>query len=143
VIAVKPAPGLVISYRFLWHEQRKRGQEEGHKERPCLILGTEREADGSLLIVVLPITHAPPVDPELAKEVPAAVRKHLQLDDERCWIVLGEANIFYWPGMDLCRSAPGDSLVYERVPPRLFEKVRREYLALARAGRARAVKRTG
>ena len=66
----------------------------------------------------------------------------MQLDDERCWIVLAEWNEFVWPGPDLGRSAPGDMLIYERLPPRLFEKIRRRFITTVRAGKAAAVRRT-
>ena len=32
-----PEPGLVISYAYLWDHEAQRGQEEGRKDRPCVI----------------------------------------------------------------------------------------------------------
>ncbi len=140
---VKPGRGLVISYAYLWRSESIAGREEGIKERPVLIVSATPQPEGWERVVVLPITHAPPAGPDLAREIPVAIRRHLRLDDERCWIVVGEANVFHWPGPDLGHSAPGDSLVYERVPPRFFEKVRQEFVTQVRAGRMLAVKRTG
>ena len=40
---------------------------------------------------------------------PDTVKRRLELDDERSWIVLTEANRFIWPGPDLRPSTPGDS----------------------------------
>lgn len=38
---------LVISYPYLWHHEHRAGQEEGQKNRPCVIvLAVKREADG-------------------------------------------------------------------------------------------------
>jgi hypothetical protein len=96
-----PVPGLVIRYSYLWAEDHRRGREEGVKDRPCaIILITAKTQDGPA-VTVLPITHAPPSDPNLAVEIPAAVKRRLGLDDERSWVVLTEANRFIWPGPDL------------------------------------------
>jgi hypothetical protein len=32
-----PEVGLVISYGYLWHYEHQAGQEEGRKDRPCVI----------------------------------------------------------------------------------------------------------
>jgi len=127
----------------IWHSEFAAGREEGVKERPVLIVSAAPQPEGWQRVVVLAITHTPPAEPGLAREVPVVIRRHLRLDDERCWIVLGEANVFQWPGPDLGHSAPGDSLIYERVPPRFCDKLVVEFAALVRAGRARAVQRTG
>jgi hypothetical protein len=59
-----PEPGLVISYAYLWRYEHDVGQEEGRKDRPSVIvLAIEREADGTTIVTVLPITHSPPADP--------------------------------------------------------------------------------
>ena len=137
-----PEPGLVISYAYLWHTEFMDGKEEGLKDRPCLIVSATPQAEGWQRVLVLPITHSTPSDPGLALEIPAAVRRHLRLDDERCWIILSETNEFHWPGPDLGHSAPGNALVYERVPPRLFEKIRQRFIAAITAGQSARVRRT-
>jgi hypothetical protein len=59
-----PEPGLVISYAYLWHREGQAGQEEGSKDRPSVIvLAVEREADGAIIVTVLPITQGLPSDP--------------------------------------------------------------------------------
>ena len=79
-----PEPGLVISYAYLWHHEHEAGREEGRKDRPSVIvLAVERSANDMTVVVVLPITHAAPADPTAAVEIPAAVKRHLGLDDER------------------------------------------------------------
>ena len=45
---------------------------------------------GDRVVTVLPITHSVPADPELAVEIPAAVKRRLRLDDDRSWVVLTE-----------------------------------------------------
>jgi len=68
------------------HEARG-GQEEGRKDRPCVIaLAVERRRDGETLVTVAPVTHRPPDDAAAAVEIPRAVKIHLGLDDERSWV---------------------------------------------------------
>ena len=142
--ATSPEPGLVISYAYLWHSEYLSGQEEGLKDRPCVIISATPQPGGWQRVLVLPITHSPPSSLDLVQEIPVTVRQHLRLDDERCWIILSEMNEFHWPGPDLGRSAPGHELVYERLPPRFFEKIRQRFIATitACAGRATRVRRT-
>ena len=79
-----PEPGLVISYAYLWNYESQGGQEEGRKDRPCVImLAVQREPDGETLVTVLPVTHRPPEDSRAAVEIPRAVKRHLGLDDDR------------------------------------------------------------
>jgi hypothetical protein len=144
VTSTSPEPGLVISYAYLWHSQSVQGVEEGYKERPCVIVSAEIQAQTSLRVLVLPMTHSTPApaNRDLTQEVPPTLCRHLRLDDGRCWIVLTEANEFQWPGPDLGHSAPGNALVYERLPPRFFEKVRHRFITAVKAGKAAAVRRT-
>jgi hypothetical protein len=96
----------VIRYSYLWMEEHKRGQEEGIKDRPCaVILVVVDEAER--VVTVLPISHAPPVDSNLAVEIPPLVKRRLYLDDERSWVVLTKDNRFIWPGPDLRPRTPG------------------------------------
>jgi uncharacterized protein YifN (PemK superfamily) len=139
-----PVPGLVIRYSYLWRSEHRRGQEEDVKHRPCaIVLVTSNEAEGQL-VTVLPISHAPPADPELAVEIPAATKRRLGLDDDRSWVVLTEANRFLWPGPDLQPARPGDpeSIASGRLPYALFEAIRRKFIAAIRARRAGLVQRT-
>ena len=70
-----PEPGLVISYAYLWDHEAQSGQEEGRKDRPCVIaLAVERQQDGETLVTVLPVTHRPPDDAAAAVEIPLAVK---------------------------------------------------------------------
>lgn len=65
----EPVPGLVIRYSYLWAEEYRRGLEEGAKDRPCAVILVSTEENGERLVTVLPITHAPPSDPDLAVEL--------------------------------------------------------------------------
>lgn len=93
-----PVPGLVIRYSYLWSHEAAAGREEGSKDRPCAVLFTVTTRVGKRVATVLPVTHTPPSEPELAVEIPAATKARLGLDDARSWIVLTEANCFVWTG---------------------------------------------
>jgi hypothetical protein len=140
----EPAPGLVIRYSYLWAEEHRRGQEEGVKDRPCAVILVTTNEDDERVVTVLPISHAPPVDPKLAVEIPAPVKRRLKLDDERSWVVLTEANRFIWPGPDLRPSKPGDaaSVGYGPLPFALFEQIRTKFVAAIRAKRTSVVPRS-
>jgi hypothetical protein len=143
----KPTPGLVVRYSYLWYREHLEGRDEGQKDRPCAIIAALRvDENGDTRALVLPITHTPPDHPALAVEIPAAVKKRLQLDDARSWVVLSEWNEFVWPGPDL-RRLPGKTdatVAYGMIPPELFAAIRDKFLALAlaNAGQAQRVPRT-
>jgi hypothetical protein len=138
-----PVPGLVIRYSYLWHAEYLRGQEEGVKDRPCAIILTTRNDEGDEVVTVLPVTHTPPENPALALEIPAATKARLGLDTDRSWIILTEANRFIWPGPDL-RPAGGnlDSVAYGLLPQAFFTQMKERFVAILKAGQARAVART-
>lgn len=102
-----PEPGLVISYAYVWDREARRGQEEGRKDRPCVItLVVERHPGEETVVTVLPVTHRPPDDPAAAVEIPQPVKRYLGLDGERSWVIVSEGDRFVWPGYDL-RKVPG------------------------------------
>jgi hypothetical protein len=137
-----PEPGLVISYAYLWHFEHEAGQEEGRKDRPSVIvLAVERQADETTEVTVLPITHTPPADPTGAVEIPAAVKRHLGLDDERSWIIVSEGNEFDWPGYDLRKIGHADRYDYGFLPPRLLNLVLEAFMTWHRANRAKLTSR--
>lgn len=44
-----PAPGLVISYAYLWRDQDAAGAAEGRKNRPCAVVVTTVDEEGDTL----------------------------------------------------------------------------------------------
>ncbi len=64
-----PAPGLVISYSYLWRGEYRAGAEEGRKARACAIVVVAEDEDGEMLVYVAPVTHSRPDDPH-AVELP-------------------------------------------------------------------------
>jgi hypothetical protein len=140
-----PVPGLVIRYSYLWYAEQLQGREEGQKDRPCAIVAAMRsDENGRTRVLVLPITHSPPDRPDLAVEIPAKVKRRLQLDDSPSWVVLTEWNEFVWPGPDLRRlpDATVSSVAYGMLPPSLFAAIRERFLALAVSRQASRVQRT-
>jgi hypothetical protein len=141
----EPVAGLVIRYGYLWRREYLEGRDEGRKDRPCAIVAALRvDENGDTRALVLPITHSPPENPDLAVEIPPKVKSRLQLDDDRSWVVLTEWNEFVWPGHDL-RRRPGStdaSVAYGMLPPRFFAAIRERFLAIAKAGDARRVPRS-
>lgn len=121
----EPEPGLVISYAYLWHREHRAGRREGIKDRPCVVvLSARRGPDDAFRVLVAPVTHRPPDDPDTAVAIPPRVKQHLGLDDAPSFIVVDELNEFVWPGFDL-RAVPGEPLrfAYGFLPPRLFSQV--------------------
>jgi hypothetical protein len=108
-----PEPGLVISYAYVWDDEAQGGQEEGRKNRPCVIaIAVERQLGSETLVTVLPVTHRPPDIAAQAVEIPRAVKQHLGLDDDRSRVVVTEGDQFVSPGYDLPRVRRSDRYDY-------------------------------
>lgn len=136
-------PGLVIRYSYLWQAEYLRGQEEGVKDRPCAVILVTRDGEGGEMVTVLPITHSPPDNPALALEIPLGTKARLGLDSERSWVILTEANRFVWPGPDLRPVGSNlDSVAYGLLPQAFFNQMKERFVAILRAGQAKAISRT-
>lgn len=123
-----PIPGLVIRYAYLWKREADRGQIEGQKHRPCVVVVCVEEIDGEKIVTVAPITHSPPDHPEQAIALTAATRRRLGLDEERNWIMATEVNSFYWPGPDLAPTSSGE-YAYGELPAVVFGALVQKILA--------------
>ncbi len=77
-----PVPGLVLHYAYLWHDQHRRGLEEGSKYRPCVVVSAAVQEDDTVVTVV-PMTHSPPRVAGEAVEIPQTTKRRLGLDDRR------------------------------------------------------------
>lgn len=127
-----PFPGLVIHYGYLWHDQHRRGLEEGNKLRPSVVVLATRQDDGGTVVIVAPITHAAPRKDGDAVEIPPSTKRRLGLDDDRSWVVVTEVNRFLWPGYDLHPTPGSRDYVYGVLPPALFRQVRDRIAGYAR-----------
>ncbi len=139
-----PEPGLVVRYSYLWQREAAAGQEEGRKDRPCAVILARKDEKGQTRVFLLPISHSPPQQGDVAIEIPSQTKQRLGLDGVRSWVVVSEANMFAWPGPDL-RPAPGkgpESVAYGFLPPRFFNFIRDRFLALDLERKAALVART-
>lgn len=139
-----PFAGLVIRYSYLWGYEAKAGAQEGRKDRPCAIILLTRDEDGKNEITVLPVTHSPPTGDNRAIEIPMQIKKRLQLDDQRSWVVLTEANRFIWPGYDLRPSKVGDpsTIAIGALPYKFYEQIRLGFLQAVKKGGVSITART-
>ncbi|HLJ97971.1 MAG TPA: type II toxin-antitoxin system PemK/MazF family toxin [Gemmataceae bacterium] len=129
-----PYPGLVICYAHLWYDQHRLAQEEGSKDRPCVVVLSVTSEDGDTAVTVAPITRTPPKVAGDGVEIPTATGQRLGLDGERSWVIVTEVNRFHWPGPDLRQvhsSRPG-TYEYGFLSPGLFRQVRAGIVAAAK-----------
>jgi hypothetical protein len=96
-----PRPGLVLCYAYLWKREFEAGLREGRKDRPVVVVLARRDLGPSRVIYVAPVSHSAPAASHEAVEIPAAVKRHLGLDDGASFISATEMNVFVWPGPDL------------------------------------------
>lgn len=125
-----PIPGLVIRYSYLWKRKADRGQIEGQKHRPCVVVVCVESIDGETVVTVAPITHTKPDDLSQAIELSPATRRRLGLDAQKNWIVATEVNTFFWPGPDLAPTAAG-SYEYGELPAVVFNALKAKILGAA------------
>ena len=137
----EPRPGLVIRYDYLWSREALAGRVQG-KDRPACLVAASEPTLSPRFVVILPITHAPPTGDTVGIEIPAAVCRALNLDDERSWVVVSEYNVDAWPNAGL-EPIPGRSGVfaYGFIPPGLFAAVKSRFLEIARSKSRRGVRR--
>ena len=138
-----PIPGLVVSYTYLWRREHERGQEEGLKDRPCVVVLSSEVRGDVTIVTVVPVTRQPPVKGDEALELPGPTKLRLGLDATPSWIVLTEVNSFVWPGPDLKPKSGTDParFAYGVIPPRLFGKLRSRLASALRARRISIVRR--
>ena len=121
----------MISYAYLWRPEHDAGEEEGRKNRPCVIVLSVEQQKSVTQVTVAPITHSKPSGDSIGLEIAPRVKQHLGLDHETSWVILSEVNQFIWPGYDL-RPVPGKQgeYTYGFLPPRLFETIKAGILDL-------------
>jgi hypothetical protein len=137
----EPTPGLVVRYDYLWSRLAAAGRTQG-KDRPaCIVVASDSETRPRF-VVLLPITHSPPIGDTVAIEIPARVRQSLGLDDPPSWVIVSEFNVDEWPngGLSPVPGKPG-VFAYGFIPPGLFGRIKARMLELARDGKSGAVRR--
>jgi PemK-like, MazF-like toxin of type II toxin-antitoxin system len=136
-----PEPGDVLSYFYLWAREAEKGQDEGLKDRPVVVVVARIESKGRTEVIVAPVTHSAPDHEPNALEMPANVKHDLRLDRDRSWIVLTEMNRFNWPGPDIRPVYNGGNPYYGAIPDWLLLSVRNTIGERARIGRMKVTKR--
>ncbi|HZZ88566.1 MAG TPA: hypothetical protein VFE13_09565 [Caulobacteraceae bacterium] len=93
------------------------------------MVATSRKPDGTIRVIVAPITHRQPDDSDASTELPNATCRALRLDAGRHWLRFEELNSFSWPGFDL-RPIPGrgGEVAYGMLPQSVFEVLRKGIL---------------
>ena len=129
-----PEPADVLSYAYLWADEAEKGQEEGLKDRPVVVVVARVVSGDRTQLLVAPVTHREP-DPGEGIEVPAPVKRHLRLDHERSWIITTELNRFNWPGPDIRIARGGEDPFYGAIPAKLFEQMRSSILGNSSSSR--------
>ncbi|MEK7661327.1 MAG: type II toxin-antitoxin system PemK/MazF family toxin [Pseudomonadota bacterium] len=137
-----PEPGLVISYSYLWRNQQEKGNAEGRKNRPCVIILAVENKAGETKVTVAPITSSALKNAADGVEVPLEVKKHLGLDSGNSWIIITEVNQFVWPGYDIRPiKANNDKFDYGFIPSKLFRKVKASLFEVAKMRKLKIVPR--
>src|SRR5437764_13462706 len=74
-----PEPADVLSYAYLWADQADKGQEEGLKDRPVVVVVARIAKGDRTELLVAPVTHR---EPQLGEgvEIAPPVKRHLGLD---------------------------------------------------------------
>ena len=137
----EPKPGLVFRYDYLWDREARQGKDTSKNRPVCLAIATDSTINPRI-VVILPITHSRPTGDTVGVEIPARIRRYLRLDDERCWIIVSEANIAFWPRPGIAQL-PGRSgdFAYGTLPRTLFSTVKD--MALKNLNLRRSVRRQG
>ena len=126
----EPKTGMVIRYDYLWKKDALAGLDQGKTRPACLVGASFDVVPGRVLI--LPITHSPPVRAADAIEIPLRVKRFIGLDDASSWVIASEYNIDSWPNGGLS-PLPGkpNEFSYGFIPPDLFSKIQQRFLEVA------------
>ena len=74
-------------------------------------------------------------------EIPAAVKRHLGLNEGRSWVIVAEGDEFLWPGYDLREVPRTDRYDFGFLPPRFFNRMLVAFDALRVSSKAGTVPR--
>lgn len=122
---------MVIRHIYLWRDEQKRGQIEGRKSRPCLIVHTRLNEYGETEVYICPITHTQPEKSGQSIEIPLITKQRLKLDDQQSWIITNEVNQFKWKGPDVRKTQTGE-YAYGYLPHRLIRAAIKQVIDNAR-----------
>lgn len=137
----EPKPGLVIRYDYVWAREAAAGRDNG-KDRPACLVAASDNLSRPRFVVLLPITHTPPIGDTIGIEIPARVKQAIGLDDAPSWVIVSEHNIDEWPngGLSSVPGRPGE-FSYGFIPPALFAAIKARFLELAKRKKSESVRR--
>jgi hypothetical protein len=135
--SIKPHPGMVVHYEYLWHSEHESGLEDGHKARRCIVIDDENG-----IVTVSPITHKQPAKIMDGIEIPENVKTLLNMDQDRSWVICTEVNRFSWVGPDLKNIPRKKSFVHGTIPNSFYQKVLQRISYNSEGGVLKTIART-
>jgi uncharacterized protein YifN (PemK superfamily) len=90
----KPEPGMVLSYSYLWNKEHIKGETEGRKDRPSVVVLVINRTPGDVAYVLPTSTSNPKDGDPWTIEIPRSIKNRLKLDERRSWVNVTEFNIF-------------------------------------------------
>jgi len=81
---------------YLWKDEARRGQEEGLKARPCVIVDVGQNDFDETEVHIAPITHTQPKEATHALEIPPQTKQRLKLDQDQSWIITNDPFYLAW-----------------------------------------------
>ena len=117
--SIEPQAGDLIWYFYLWRHEHNRGDEDGSKLRPCMVVGSYRSA-GRLRVLMVPLTTRD-YSPAASIPLPPRFIEAFGLDD-RSRIVWDDVNDFAWVGPDVRAGNDGSTIIAE-VPSRIVQRL--------------------
>lgn len=131
----KPVSGMVIHYSYLWNREAAEGQQEGLKDRPCVVIGVlpPKQEGAKPDVLVAAITHSEPMNAvENARfiEIPTEEKKRLGMDDLPSYVCCSEVNRFEWPGSDLRLISSKNAYTYGLMDKAVFGQVKERALGI-------------
>lgn len=144
-----PRAGLVVNYEYLWWRELQDGLEIGEKPRPCAVVIAVRkggrvvsEVDDPYRVLILPITTQAPRAAQPHVGLSPSVKRGLGLDPGPSWVMLSEANLFTWPGVDLRLVESTGRWEYGDLPSPLTLDIARRFRVLTGSGQVKIIPRT-
>jgi len=128
----------------LWAHEAARGEQDGRKHRPVVVVIAQQMVDSHTELLVVPVTTQPPTRAEDGFEISTRIKAHLGFDAARCWIIITELNRFRKPGPDIRPIERGEERTpyYGFMPQPLFDAVLAAVIARAEGKRVQVTTRS-
>ncbi|WP_429911963.1 hypothetical protein [Glycocaulis sp.] len=106
-----------------------------------MVAAIVQNADGKTEVLLVPVTHSSPEAQSGAVLIPAAVSRHLGLDDLQSYVVTTEANAVSWDDAGIIPARPGKNWAYGHLPKGLYEDIRSAMMERLRQRTLKTAKR--